>query len=216
MKRFLAIYSLVATLLLAAGVAVIVALGDEAKRLERNQQSLLAQTTFYRTSLDESAASVQALELRCKEFREARHRDAEHIRRLGLRLRRVESSSKHATATALAVSAVLHDTVIVRDTVFVRDTLTPHGALPQLLDTLRRFAWHDAWCSVEGEIRGRDVECRITSRDTLHQIIHRVPRRFLFIRYGTKAIRQEIISSNPHTQIVYSEYIELPRRRRKR
>jgi len=38
-----------------------------------------------------------------------------------------------------------------------------------------------------------------------------LPRRFLFIRYGTKAIRQEMVSSNPHTQLVYTEYIEFTR-----
>ena len=29
----------------------------------------------------------------------------------------------------------------------------------------------------------------------------------LFFRYGTKAIRQEIVSSNPHTEVVYSEVV---------
>ena len=32
---------------------------------------------------------------------------------------------------------------------------------------------------------------------------------FLFFRFGTKGIRQEVWSSNPHTRLVYSEYIEL-------
>ena len=67
--------------------------------------------------------------------------------------------------------------------------------------------------SVEGEICGREVSCHIESVDTLHQVVHRVPRRFLGIPYGTKAIRQEITSSNPHTTVVYSEYIDLRRRR---
>ena len=69
---------------------------------------------------------------------------------------------------------------------------------------------------VEGAIRGEEVECKIESVDTLHQIVHRVPHRFWFIRYGTKAIRQEVVSSTPHTRIVYTEYIELPKRRKKR
>ena len=51
------------------------------------------------------------------------------------------------------------------------------------------------------------MTCRIESVDTLRQIVHRVPRRFLFIRFGTKAVRQEIVSSNPHTRIVYAEYV---------
>ena len=47
--------------------------------------------------------------------------------------------------------------------------------------------------------------------DTLRQIIHRVPRRFLFLRFGTKAVRQEIVSSNPHSRIVYTEYVRFER-----
>ncbi|WP_350308236.1 DUF6549 family protein [Gabonibacter massiliensis] len=47
------------------------------------------------------------------------------------------------------------------------------------------------------------------SRDTLVQIVYRVPRKFLFIRWGTKAIRQEVISKNPYSKITYSRYIEL-------
>ncbi|MFR4044610.1 MAG: DUF6549 family protein [Odoribacter splanchnicus] len=39
--------------------------------------------------------------------------------------------------------------------------------------------------------------------------MHRVPRRLWFIRWGTKAIRQEIISRNPYSRIAYTEYIEL-------
>ena len=49
------------------------------------------------------------------------------------------------------------------------------------------------------------------SADTLRQVVHRVPRRFLFIRWGTKALRQEIVSSNPHTRIIYSDYVKFER-----
>jgi hypothetical protein len=36
-----------------------------------------------------------------------------------------------------------------------------------------------------------------------------VPKRFLFFKYGCKGIRQEILSKNPHSRIVYSQYIEI-------
>ena len=62
-------------------------------------------------------------------------------------------------------------------------------------------------------MEGDSVECRVQSIDTIIQIVHRVPRKFLFIRYGTKGIRQEIVSANPHTHIVSARYIEFPRRR---
>lgn len=53
--------------------------------------------------------------------------------------------------------------------------------------------------------------CRIRSIDTLRQVVHRIPRRFLFIRWGTKALRQEIVSTNPHTRIVHAEYVKIER-----
>ena len=56
-----------------------------------------------------------------------------------------------------------------------------------------------------------DTACRIRSVDTLRQAVHRIPRRFLFIRWGTKALRQEIVSTNPHTRIVYAEYVKIER-----
>lgn len=75
----------------------------------------------------------------------------------------------------------------------------------------RVFRWHDAWVSVEGVVAGDSVACRVRSVDTLRQIVHRIPRRFLFIRWGTKALRQEIVSSNPHTRIVYTRYVKIER-----
>ena len=81
---------------------------------------------------------------------------------------------------------------------------------------LPAIKWKDPWVNVDGIIKpDSTVDLSIQSVDTLFQVVHRVPKKFLFIRYGTKAIRQEITSSNPHTKIVYSEYIELKGRKKK-
>ena len=205
MRKILFYYSVGATVALIVCGVVVRHTTIEISRLQNNQEALTSKVNHYRTRYDASAASVQSLQLRLDEFREARARDAEQIRALGLKLRRVESSAKSATATSLDLKTEL------RDTLFRRDTL---GMV--LCDTVQMFRWSDAWVSIEGEICGRNVSCHIESIDTLHQVVHRVPRRFLGIPYGTKAIRQEITSSNPHTTIVYSEYIELARRRRRR
>lgn len=79
------------------------------------------------------------------------------------------------------------------------------------VEEIRHFSHHTPWVHIEGEVRRDTLLLDYHSIDTLHQIVHRVPRKFLFFRFGTKAIRQEIVSSNPHTKIVYSEYIELRR-----
>lgn len=197
MRKFLVLYAVVVTALFAAASRRHL---SENRRLSQNQQALAADITRYRTRLGEEAASAQALRLRCREYEELRAEDAARIRSLGLRIRRLEAATTTVTASSLAIRAPAHDTVVLR----LRDTLV-------VRDTLRFFHWHDRWTTVEGEIKDDSVFCRIGSIDTLRQIVHRVPRRFLFIRWGTKALRQEIVSTNPHTRIVYSEYVKVER-----
>lgn len=191
MRKYLAIYSIVATAVIVVGAKYLL---KENARLENNNSALLQSVKTYRTKADENAASVQVLRLKVGEYEELRAADAERIRNLKIKLKRLESASKSVTKTAVNISAPLRDTVILRDTL-------------HLHDTVRLFRWRDSWVTVDGVIENDSVSCSVTSVDTLHQIIHRIPRRFLFFRYGTKAIRQEIVSSNPHTEVVYSEVV---------
>lgn len=203
MKKFLILYGFAVTLLL---IGIWRRYGSENRRLLHNQRALMSQVGQYRTRADEAAASVEVLQLRCREFERLRAEDAQRIRQLGIRLRRVEAAAVSATQSAVEFRAPLRDTLIrhlsyapVCDTSRVGASL---AAWP-----VRTFRWRDTWVSVEGRIVNDSVVCRVESVDTLRQVIHRVPRRFLFFRFGTKAVRQEIVSSNPHTRIVYAEYV---------
>lgn len=197
MKKYLFIYAVAVTALLVCGYGRY---RRENRRLTQNQHALAAGIERYRTRLGQEAASVQALRLRCAEFEELRAADAAEIRRLGIKLRRLEAAAWTATATKVEIRTPVRDTVVVR----LRDTLV-------VRDTLRLFRWRDAWVRVEGAVTADSVLCRVESTDTLRQVVHRIPRRFLFIRWGTKALRQEIVPSNPHTRIVYSEYVKIER-----
>lgn len=191
MRKYLAIYAIVATAVIVVGAKYLL---KENARLENNNYALIESVKTYRTKADESAASVQVLRLKVGEYEELRAADAERIRKLKIKLKRLESASKSITKTAVDITVPLRDTVILRDTL-------------RLHDTVRLFRWRDSWVTVDGVIDNDSVSCSVSSVDTLHQIIHRIPRRFLFFRYGTKAIRQEIVSSNPHTEVVYSEVV---------
>lgn len=164
----------------------------EEERLKSNLEAMGDSICYYRSSLDEQVASVAALRLRCGEVERLREEDLRTIHSLGLRLKRTEALARQVAQTRIEVEVPLYDTVILRDTV-------------------RLLRWCDQWVRVEGELYADSLSCRVESVDTLVQIVHRVPRRFLFFRWGTKAIRQEIISKNPHTHIVYSEYLKLER-----
>ena len=197
MKKILLIYCVVATVAAVAGGKFLI---GENRRLKNNQSSLSQEVLHYRTRLGQEAASVQALRLRCSEFETLRADDTERIRQLGIRLRRLETAGKSVTRADIEARAPLRDTIVVR----LRDSLPVY-------DTARRFRWEDAWVTVEGVVRDDSVLCRVRSIDTLRQVVHRIPRRFLFIRWGTKALRQEIVSSNPHTRIIYTEYVQIER-----
>ena len=187
MKKYLILYAVLVT---AALVVALRHFRSENRRLVQNQEALASDLTHYRT---------RVLRLRCAEFERLRTEDAAEIRRLGIRLRRLEATAKIAAATQTDLHAPLRDSVIRRDTA------------ASVFDTLKTFRWHDPWVRIEGCIFHDSVRCRVSSVDTLRQVIHRIPRRFLFIRWGTKALRQEIVSSNPHTRIVYAEYIRIER-----
>ena len=197
MRKYLFLYALAVTALLVAGYRRHRA---DTRRLRENLQTLTCDLTRYRTQLDEEIVSSRTLRLRCTEFEQLHAEDADRIRRLGIRLRRLEASARTVAATSLDARAPLRDTVVrcIRDTV-VRP------------DTVRLFRWRDRWVAVEGRLTADSVVCRVESVDTLHQIVHRIPRRFLFIRWGTKALRQEIRSANPHTRIVHAEYVKIER-----
>lgn len=201
MKKYLLWAMAVALFVIVACGVAIGCLVRENERLRRNESALQHGVEYYRTESGRSAAAVEALELEVAEFRE-RYRDAaREITSLGIRLRRAESVARSVVVTAIADTVVLRDTIVVRDTVAV---------------SARHFAAADAWSRVEAILFGDSVHYAVRSIDTLHQVVHRVPRKFLFIPYGTKAIRQEVWSSNPNTELVYTEYIELPRRKRER
>lgn len=200
MKKFLFYTVLILTATIAVLLAAISDLRREKHRLQRNQDALLADVEYYQTEAGKYAASVQALELEKSELRESRDDLVKTVADLNIKLRRVEAIAQAATKTNVEIRAEIRDSIVYRDTSQLR--------LPSI-------NWSDAWVRVSGIITpDRHVKLQIESTDTLTQIVHRVPRRFLFFRWGTKAIRQEITTSNPHTHIVYAEYIELKNKRK--
>lgn len=171
----------------------------ERQRLEANQHSLLTKAEYYRTRDSLSAAGVERLTLTNREFR----RHAEELERtveaLQLKVHRLQSASRTAVTAEYPVETLLRDTVIVRDTL-------------NLSDTVRLLQFENPWLTLDGILGGDIFRGHIESRDTLVQVVHRIPRRFWFIRWGTKAVRQEVNTRNPYSRITYTEYIELKRR----
>ena len=221
MKHLTTLLLLVAATVVAG--AVILSLARDNRRLRSNIAALDEGITYYRTRLDASAASVARMQLTISELRRERRHDTEQIRSLGLRLRRVESYATAATGTSVALTLpITSDTATImpqsqHDSTLLGREEREGGEEQQgrqrqeARASSRRFTYTTPWLHIAGVLRGDTLNLDYQMVDTLRQVVHRVPRRFLFFRFGTKGIRQEVWSSNPHTRLVYSEYIELGR-----
>lgn len=199
MKKILFTVALIATVTATILGILLHRTRSEQQRLERNQRALLGEVTLYKTRSEESAASVAVLELRIDELRRERKRDAQEIRSLGIRLRRAESYAKSIAEGEQHRSIALRDSIILRDTV---------------RDTVWVFRSDSEHTSLRGHIADDTLHYDLRTRDTIYQVVHRVPRKFLFFRFGTKAIHQDVWTSNPNAEIVYTEYIEFEKSKR--
>lgn len=165
-------------------------LNRDNQRLLANERALKQSVMLYQTTANRSVASVESLTLELNEFKRQHREDRATIEELGIRLRRMDSYAKSVTVSTL------RDTIILRDTVILHDSL--------------RYVHHTtAWTTLRALLNRDTMSYEIINYDTLHQVVHRVPRRLWFIPYGTKAIRQEITCSNPNTRLIYTEYLEI-------
>lgn len=169
----------------------------EINRLNANQRSLQESISFYRTKDSLSAASVEVLSLTINEYKRTVFHKDRLIDELGIKLRRLQSVSKTATQQTYGLEVVLIDSIVF--------TQGPP-------DTVKCINLSDEWIRARGCVQDGIFSGKLVTYDTLVQAVHRIPRRFLGIPFGTKAIRQEIVSKNPNSQITYTEFIELRRR----
>ncbi len=200
MTKALFIYALSVTALLLLVGSNRQRLRSENQRLNQNIVALTSDVELYRTRSGESAAEVRSLRLRHSELEQTNEALTDQIDQLKIRLRHINSLATAATQTVVEFSTQIPDTVLRRPVV----------------DTIRLPLYADTWNSVQTTLIGDRIEGRFSSVDTLHQVVYRVPHRFLFIRYGTKELRQVITSSNPSTRLVYSSHITIERGGRKR
>lgn len=168
----------------------------ESKRLASNQSALLADMQLYKTKAGENAAKVQKLELTKLEFEKQCVALKNEVEALGIKTRRLESVISTSTKTEAQVTAPVRDSIVYRDR-------------EQPPDTLRCFNFSDDYLKVNGCIEKDTFNGRVESLDTLIHAAHRVPKKFLFFKFGCKAIELEVVSKNPHSKITYSRYIEL-------
>lgn len=165
-------------------------------RIKQNQSLLLhnGMVEISETNTGNSHVSAPALTLRPAEFKESGDTLAKAARQVGIKSSRISEAATAATATHTDIVAPV-------SIVPTADSLTTRG------DSLC-FSWHDPWLSLSGCISDSLFHGTVSSTDTLDIIVHRVPKQFLFFRFGCREVRIDIISRNPHTRLTYARFYQ--------
>lgn len=206
MNRFIGFIKVIFLVLIP--LALVVAfkechdLRGEAERTKENQDILLhnGRVEIGRTQSGRPRASVSAITLKTSDLK--RNPDsllAVNRKELKIKSSRIMAAATTSTTTKVDVKAAIRP--------------VPHDTCSRSLSGLYRppdvsqVSWSDPWITLRGDIEGDSMQVHIESRDTLQMVVHRVPKKFLFFRYGTKGVRMEVVSQNPHSRLSYPRII---------
>ena len=186
----------------AVGVAVIVArtrverMQQELDRHKGNAAALLSDVQHYRVRDSLNAARVESLELTVKEYERFRAEDAQLIRELKARNRDLSAVNKTQSETIIDLLATPRDTVVL-----VRDSIvTPAVAVH----------CGDAWFDFDGLLTAGQFTGTLKNRDSLILAESVKYRRFLGFLWKTRKVEDrqlDVVSRNPHTNIVNIEHV---------
>lgn len=161
---------------------------EEVKRLSTNQTALNTPKKVFKTKSGKSAVKVQAVTYTKKELKKYNPELVADAKDAGIRVSDIQS---------------------VADIGFVAniDTVVPTTKT----DTSVCFNYNDSNFTVVGcYYPGTDsANVAAAYRDSLQILVTRVPKQFLFFKWGCKAINLNIISSNKSTEFRYAKYVEL-------
>ena len=140
--------------------------------------------------------SVDQLSLQLKEFKKFRSSDLEIIEKLNVDIKRLKSINTTQIQTKYVFKDVIRDSLI-----FVSNTI---------VDTVKVAQFKDEWLEFKGILASSGAFTgTIISKDSLVYVEHIVPKKFLFFKFGVKSRKQEILSKNPHTKILNSEFVKI-------
>ena len=162
-----------------------------------NSDALLSDIKRLRVDSVTSALDVKTLCLTVEEYKRYRSEDAEKIKKLGIKLNDLQMVAKHNLEINAPLEAELKDSVFVRD------------SLPVKVKTVEM---NNPYIKISAVIKDNHLSGNIHLPVNLQQAVWIEPKhRFLFWRWGTKAVHQTVSSDNPYVEIKYSEVIEVRR-----
>lgn len=168
--------------------------------LKTNQSTLLTQYELkakeaqrYKVQDSLNAITINALELSIKDYKKLRASDYELIKQL--------KHSKSELDKVIATSLQTHDTIKI-------PVITPDSI------GLRHFCYNSKWLDLTGclDLNSDSVELSFTSRESLKVVETITYKRFLGFLWKTNKVKSrqiDIVSENPSTQIINTEFVSI-------
>lgn len=195
---------IVAVVILAAAIAIILVdrkvdrLTAERDRYKGNTETLLADVETYRVRDSLNAARVQSLELTVKDYERFRSEDAMLIKSLQRKNRDLASVNKTQSETIISLQSVPKDTVVIAKDSLIVPAVEIHSG--------------DAWYDFDGLLTKEEFTGTLRNRDSLVVAETVRYKRFLGFLWKTKQIKDrqvDVVSKNPHTEILGVEHITI-------
>lgn len=152
--------------------------GAEIGRLERNVEAMNDVQIEYKTKLGDAAVKRKALEMSHKELKKTNADLYKEVDALNVRLKDALSATRTVTKTVIK-EVVRTDTVA-----------------GELIAEYR-----DAWNTIQARVKRDSTELSYQGMDTITGVITVRRKKFLFFRWGVKAIEHDISNKNPKSKI---------------
>lgn len=150
----------------------------EIGRLDRNVSALSASEVQYKTKLGDAAVKRQALEMSQKELKKANADLHKEISALNARVKDALSASRTITKTVI-VETVKVDTI----------------------NNIPTAQYSDPWNTIRSEQRGDSAKLSYIGNDSIVGVVSVKRKKFLFFRWGVKAVEYDLSNKNPKTKI---------------
>lgn len=199
MKKYISV--IFALVLIVVGVTSVInrlnASRTRYMQYKQNQETLFDSLEYYKTLDSLNTVRIGSLTLSLEDYKKYRAEDYSIV----------NSATKHEKLSSVnTVSSETSNSIItlLRDT--VRDTI--------YADTIKAFSYKSRYTDVNGLIFSDSIKIDIHNREELIVMRSIEKKKFLGIRlpiwlFGQKRVNVRVVSKNPNTQIINSEFVNI-------
>lgn len=163
-------------------------------RLQDNNRALAKDLQVTRLSDSTNKAELETLVVTSDEFKELCSEQADEIKRLGIKVGRLQLANTTATQGNYLVVDTIRDTVVV-----VNDRV----------DTLRWISCNDPYYSFNLTFKDNRYSGELVTFDTLTTAVSKEYRKKFLFFHWKPYYKVTIHNRNPHSTITYSEHVEI-------